>query len=135
VTEENKRLNIRFEWDKSTESLKEVDALMKSGLWAATVSRAYYGVFYLARALVFSMGLEARSHGGLVHLLSANLVRAGKFPADLVRIFSRMQRQREDADYQTALTFDESTAIEARESFIKFRTAVEEYLVKEGFFP
>jgi uncharacterized protein (UPF0332 family) len=107
VTDENCRLNIQFEWEKAGESLVEVEALVERNLWAAAISMAYYGMFHMARALLFSLGLEARSHSGLVHLLNAHLVRAGEFPREMAHTLSRLQRLREDADYQApcALTW------------------------------
>jgi uncharacterized protein (UPF0332 family) len=75
VTNENCRLNVKFEWEKAQQSLLEVEALMERSLWAAAISRAYYGIFHMARALMFSKGLEARSPSGLIHMFNVHLVR------------------------------------------------------------
>lgn len=91
MTEENCRLNVHFEWEKADESLLEIKALMEKDLWAAAISRAYYGIFHLARALLFGFGLEAKSHSGMVHLLSAHLVRNCLFSAEMIRAFSNLQ--------------------------------------------
>lgn len=133
MTGENRRLNVQFEWEKAEESRQEIEALTERQLWAAAISRAYYGVFHLARALLFTLGLEARSHGGLVHLISAHLVRSGDFPPEMVHIFSRLQRLREDADYQTAMRFDEDTAKEALQYFLDFQAKTESFLRTKGF--
>ena len=135
MTGENCRLNVLLELEKAEVSLQEVEVLMERSLWDAAISRAYYGIFHLARALLFSMGLEARSHGGVIHLLSMHLVRTGAFPGEMVRALSRMQKLREDADYQTTLHFDQEAAEESKNTFTRFKNTAESYLIKEGFFP
>jgi len=106
---------------------------MERGLWAASLSRAYYGMFHMARALLFSHGLEARSHSGLIHLLNAHMVRTGEFPREMAHTLSRLQRLREDADYQTAMRFDDEMAREARQSLLAFHSEAESFLRHKGF--
>lgn len=65
--------------------------------------------------------------------MSAHLVRSSEFPAEMVRAFSRMQRLREDADYQTAMRFDEGTANEAIRTFLAFRKETELFLGKRKY--
>jgi uncharacterized protein (UPF0332 family) len=135
MTEDNCRLNVQFEWEKADESLLEVNALLEKKLWAAAISRAYYGIFHLGRALLFASGLEARSHGGMVHLLSAHLARNNEFSTEMIRAFSRLQRLREDADYQAAMRFEEETAEEALRTFLAFREETESFLRSKGMLP
>lgn len=135
MTEENRRLNVQFEYEKAEVSVREVHVLIEQDLWAAAVSRAYYGMFHLARALLFALGMEVRSHSGIIHLLSAHLVRTGAFPAEMIRAFSRMQRLREDADYQTAMRFDQETAQEARLALLAFRKETATFLREKGYLP
>ncbi len=82
---------------------------------------------------MFSEGHEAKTHAGVNHLLSLHFVRAGHLPASLVREFSQMEQSREDADYQSAMVFDEAAAQEARDRALRLRDAVEEYLRPRGF--
>ncbi len=133
MTEENRRLNVRFEWEKAAAALMAVEALLEKSLWADAISRAYYGMFHLVRALLFSQGLEAKSHSGMIHLLSVHLVRTGDFPADMVKAFSHMQRLREDADYQSAMSFDNDTAEEAKQTYLEFRMETESFLRAKGY--
>ncbi|MHC9543536.1 MAG: HEPN domain-containing protein [Vulcanimicrobiota bacterium] len=135
MTEENRRLNVQFEYEKADVSVREVEVLIEQSLWAAAVSRAYYGMFHLARALLFALGMEAKSHSGMVHLLSAHLVRTEAFPPEMIRAFSRMQRLREDADYQTAMRFDQETAQEARLTLLAFRKETVTFLQEKGYIP
>ena len=69
------------------------------------MSRAYYGVFHAARALLFLLGIEARSHKAIVSLIGEHYVRSGRLTAAMGRLVSRLQRDREDADYAEGAVF------------------------------
>jgi len=79
------------------------------------------------------MAVEAESHSGMIYLLSVHLVRTGDFPADMVKAFSHMQRLREDADYQSAMSFDNDTAEEAKQTYLEFRMETESFLRAKGY--
>lgn len=135
MTEETRRENVRVEWEHATIAMGEVRKLMEGGFWAAAVSRAYYAAFYAARALLFASGLEARSHSGVINLLSLHFVRPGTLPAELVRAFSAMQSAREQADYQSAMVFDEQAARESLATAARFQEQVAQRLRADGFLP
>lgn len=132
MTEKNRRENVSLELEAAERCATEATTLRSAGLWSGAVSRAYYAMFHLGRALLFSLEMEARTHAGMVHLLSLHLVRPGQFPAQQVRSFSQMQRLREDADYQTAVLFDEAAARLAEEQVNAFRQATLECLRARG---
>jgi uncharacterized protein (UPF0332 family) len=113
VTDENRRANAAAELGRARECLREARALRDAGLAYGACSRAYYGVFHAARALLFDVGLETRSHRGLVGLLGEHFVRTGVLTPGAGRLVSRMQRDREDADYETGAVFTEHEAAQA----------------------
>jgi uncharacterized protein (UPF0332 family) len=110
VTDENRRRNIGDELKRADESMRAAEALLGLGLHADSVSRSYYAVLHLVRALLLSLGLEARSHSGIVHLFHAELVRPGLFPPTHNRALAALQRSREFADYDAAVTFSQADA-------------------------
>jgi uncharacterized protein len=105
VTGENRRRNAADELGRADTCLKEARALHEASLPYGAASRAYYAVFHAARALLFSAGVEATTHKGTVALLGQHFVRAGLLSAGMGRLVSRMQRDREDADYSTGAVF------------------------------
>jgi uncharacterized protein (UPF0332 family) len=135
VTDENRLRNVQLEMEKAEEARRDVEWLLQGGRWSAAASKAYYGMFYLARALVYCLGMEARTHEGLVHLISLHLVRPGHFPASMVREFSIMQALRETADYRSAVVVTEEDAREAHQALSTFRAAAEECLRERGCLP
>ena len=65
----------------------------------SSVSRAYYAMFTLARALLVQGGEDPKTHRG-VHVLFSDLyVRGGTVPEALGADFRLAWRHREEADY------------------------------------
>lgn len=105
MTAENRRRNALDELARADMCLREARQLQSAALPYGAASRAYYGVFHAARALLFSIGLEASSHKGVVSTVGEHFVRPGRLSAHMGRLVSRMQRDREDADYATGAVF------------------------------
>jgi uncharacterized protein (UPF0332 family) len=110
VTGENRRQNALDELARADTCLREARALQDAALPYGAASRAYYAVFHAASALLFSVGLEARTHKGVVSLLGEHFVRPARLSPRMGRLVSRMQRDREDADYAPGAVF---TSVEA----------------------
>lgn len=121
MTEPNRKDNAATELVRAHECLREARLLLQDGLPYGATSRAYYAIFHAARALLFWAGLETRSHRGLVRLIGAHFVKPGLLRPELGRLVSRVQRDREDADYETGAVFttdEASEAVEAAERFL-----------------
>jgi len=114
VTSENRARNATAELERAGECLEEVRTLRSRGHpYGAAASRAYYAVFHGARALLVSVGLEARSHRGVIALVGRQFVQTGRLSSDQGRILSRLQRDREDADYLMGALFTDLEAADA----------------------
>jgi uncharacterized protein len=133
VTGENRRKNLADEVARAGQAMRAAEALHALGLHADAVSRAYYAVFHLLRALLLSRGVEPKTHGGAIHLFNTELVRAGLFPSSHNRLLGGLQRARELADYDAAVEFSgEDAAAEIKEAQ-SFRDAALAHLAKEGW--
>jgi uncharacterized protein len=133
VTGENRRTNLADEVARAHQAMRSAEALHGMALHADAVSRAYYAVFHLLRALLLSRGVEPKTHAGAIHLFNTELVRAGLFPSSHNRLLGGLQRARELADYDAAVAFSaEDAAAEIGEAR-SFRDAALEFLAKEGW--
>ncbi|MCC6523583.1 MAG: HEPN domain-containing protein [Polyangiaceae bacterium] len=110
MTEDNRRQNLAAELRKGEQSLRAAQALLGLGLWDDAVSRAYYAALHFVRAVLFSAGLEPKSHAGAHNLLYMSFVRPGLLSQDLASRFAALQKYREQADYAAELSLDEAGA-------------------------
>lgn len=64
--------------------------------------------------------VEPKTHAGAIHLLNVEFIRPGLLPSSFNRLFAGLQRSRELADYDAAVTFsreDAQAEIDAARSF------------------
>jgi uncharacterized protein (UPF0332 family) len=133
VTSENRRKNIESEVRRGDEALKSAQLLLAAGQLADAVSRAYYAAFHFARGLLFMLGEEARTHGGVERLLQRDLVRTGRLDPDKARLLSRLLQFRLEADYTAEYVFTERGVAEDVEAATQFVAEARRLLVAEGW--
>ena len=109
MNEANRIANARAEIEASEEALSAAEALLGSGLLRSAVSRLYYGMLHLVRALVVSRGFDPRTHEGVETLFALHFVRPGVVDLRFGKAFAHLQKFREQADYGPilALTSEE----------------------------
>jgi uncharacterized protein (UPF0332 family) len=103
VNEANRIANARAEIEASDEALSAAESLLGDGLLRSAVSRLYYGMFHLVRALVVSRGFDPRSHEGVETLFGLHLVRTGVVDVRYSKLLAHLQKFREQADYGPVL--------------------------------
>jgi uncharacterized protein (UPF0332 family) len=120
MTSENRKSNIEDELRRARQCIAAAEALLAAGLPSDAISRSYYAVFHVLRALLFSKGVESKSHHGALHLFNTEIVREGLMPSSHNRLLSGLQRARELADYDAAVVFsidDARAELEAAKLF------------------
>ena len=125
MTGENRHRNAGAELERARACLAEAGTLRDAGLPYGAASRAYYAVFHGAQALLYSAGIEARTHRGVIGLIGDHFVKPGALTPETGRMLSRMQRDREDADYVTGAVFTVAEAEEMVAAAESFLAAVE----------
>lgn len=102
----------RYDIDRARKSLTDGDFK-----WATV--QAYYAMFHVARALLYSRGYREKSHRALLLAVKELFVKQGELEEKFTRSFEDAMDLREEADY--GLEFSESGAervIEDAEDFV-----------------
>lgn len=99
MNETNRVANARAEIEASEEALLAAAALLEGGLLRSAVSRLYYGMLHLVRALVLSRGFDPRTHEGVETLFALHFVRPGLVDLRFGNAFAHLQKFCEQADY------------------------------------
>mgnify|MGYP001577900542 CR=1 FL=1 len=105
MTQRNQKANVAEELRRAAESLAAADLLAANDYHKDAVSRLYYFVFHTVKALLFSKGLEPKTHEGVDRLLSLHFVKKGLIKPGLAHTFARLMKYREEADYNPSYTF------------------------------
>ena len=83
-------------------AMRRLDAARRAldGDPATALSAAYYAMLYAARAALSERDTYAKTHSGTWHEFRQTFVETGQFDAELAAEAQRLQREREDADYE-----------------------------------
>ena len=134
MNESNKKKNIELEITQGDEALKETKVLFDKGLYKGAISRSYYFLFHYVKALLYTLGLEPKTHEGISHLLNLHFIKEGKIEGRFGKLFSRLQKYREQSDYDPAVIFTKEEVDEELKQAEKFSRVIKEHLKREGYF-
>jgi uncharacterized protein (UPF0332 family) len=135
VNDQNKRTNAVLEIEHGEEALKEARVLLDSGLFRGAMSRTYYGAFHHVKALLFTIGLEAKTHEGASHLFNLHFVRPGLIDVKYARLVSRLQKYREQSDYDPAAVFTKEDVETEFQNTLEFSRTIKASLQDNGLLP
>lgn len=133
MTGENRKRNISIEVERGDGALRAAQVLLDAGEHADAVSRAYYGAFHYARALLLTEGIEVRRHGSLDRLVQRDFVRGGRLDPEIGADLTRLQALRQSADYSAEHVFTEHTARDSVAMARRFVSAVTSLLEVTGW--
>lgn len=111
---------VRRRLQSARDRLAAAETLLDGGHVPDAISRAYYGVFEAARALLLVEDVEASTHAGIGNRLGFHY-RGDIDRGDIdTRIFSRLRKEREGCDYELSEPGEERarTCLQQARSFI-----------------
>jgi uncharacterized protein (UPF0332 family) len=133
MTSDQKRANIAAELTRGESSLRSAELLLAGGQYADAVSRAYYAAFHHARALILTLGAEAKTHTGVERLLQRDFVHGGALSPEVASLLSKLMTFRQNADYMAEYVFTETMAHEQVEGARTFVSATRVCLETGGW--
>jgi uncharacterized protein (UPF0332 family) len=92
--EEHIRAYARLRLEYAREELETARDNIVHGHFRAAISRAYYAVFYMASAALFSQSVQRTKHSGVESAFSKFLVKPGYIEPEFSRLYQRARRQR-----------------------------------------
>ena len=92
------------------------------------VPRAYYAMFYLAQAMLLTLGLEFRQHRAVIAAFAQHFVRSARFEAAHLRALRVAFERRQVADYDDEAVVSNREAEEILQQAEAFVHAAEVYL-------
>lgn len=92
--------------DKAERSFQAAELLLAAGSPDFAASRAYYGCFYIASALLESKGLQFTRHAQVVSQYGLHFARTNELDQRYHQILIRAFRIRQLADYQIEVSVD-----------------------------
>ena len=106
----NQKSELRMK--KAHESLAAAELLLKNSYVDIAASRGYYAMFYAAEALLYTRGLEFRSHKAVIGNFGREFAKTGDIDPSLHRHLIEAERVRHAGDYGQGPLVTEQEAAE-----------------------
>ena len=107
---------------KADESLAAAELLLKEASCGFAASRAYYGMFYAAEALLLSKGLAFSKHSAVLAAFGREFAKTGLLDSRWYQAFQEAFQVRQVGDYEPLEQVSETTAqriIEEARGFVQ----------------
>lgn len=99
MTEGNRLANAADEWRLSRNFLEASRHLAAGTMYDRATAQIYFALLHAVRALLFTQGVEPRSHRGARHLLNIHFVVPERLAHEHLALLQELQDEREAADY------------------------------------
>lgn len=90
-------------------------------------------MYHAARAVLLTRGLDPKSHHGVNTLLGMHFFQKGELAPKYARVYAKLQRLRELAEYDRGFVVTKEDAEEDFNTAQDFCEAMKEYMRKVGF--
>lgn len=114
--------------EKADRSFDTAEAILKLGSPDFAASRAYYGCFYVAEALLLSRGQKLSSHGQVISQYGFIFARTDELDRRFHQLLVRAFKIRQFADYQVEVPVEEEEAVYLIQGGREFLQAASDYL-------
>ena len=128
MNKEIRKERIEAEIDRAKEALTAAKNLLEDGLFADSISRAYYAIFHAARAVLLTKEIDTDTHSGAISMFGLHFVKTGLIEERFGRIFNEAKDARELGDYIVTKEFTKEETDKRVKQAIEFLQRVEGYL-------
>lgn len=85
--------------EQAKTSLRGAEVMLNAGFPGFAAARAYYAMFYLAKALLLEEGLTHSKHSAVIAAFGQRIVKTGRVPPEYQQYLVGAQDSRLTADY------------------------------------
>lgn len=109
-------------------TLEEAKVLLEANKIRGALSRAYYAMFDASRALLYSKGVETKTHKGVIALLGEHFVRTKELDVWFSKTIKNAFNLRQEGDYEVEVNFGKEAVEETVKDAEKFVKSVKDFL-------
>ena len=119
---------IRALLEKAGNRLEVAISLFENGYYGDAVSRAYYCMFFAAKALLLAKNISVKTHRGLIRKFGLEFVNKDLIEAYYGRALRIAEELREEADYSISRKISEEEAKSVIDDAVMFLNRIEEIM-------
>ncbi len=118
--------------EKARSKLESAEYLFRGGFFEDASGRAYYSMYFAARALLSTQEIYPKTHSGLITRFGLEFVKEGYVEEIYGRSISQARNIRESADYGIDVSVSKEEAADVIKSARKFLHKIEEVIEELG---
>jgi len=109
-------------------------SLLEDRFCTDAVSRAYYSMLHVARAILLTKEIEPTSHEGLLTMFSLHFIKEGLIEDEFGKLLKRAKDEREEGDYEVTVSFSREEAEKRISEAESFADRIKRYLMENGYY-
>ena len=122
---------MTLELERVTKTMIEMEVQRQNGLWGMVANRLYYALFHAVSALLIFDHHEVGTHRGAVNKFSLFYVKEGIFSLAEGKLYSQLQRLREDGDYNCSIDVDQMDVEDKIEPTRQLIDKIKQYIAEK----
>ena len=99
LSDEERRILVNLEIEKAYRFYRQALMMQSAEEWDGMANRLYYALFHAVAALLIFNHRQVNTHKGSHALFNQYFVKTGILPKSYGSMYSRMERMREESDY------------------------------------
>lgn len=100
---------VAYRIERACKTLGTAKLIAESGDWNAVANRLYYACFYAVLALLARNDMDTYTHKGVKVMLSQHFIKSGLVDVVWGKLYQKLFDNRNEADYEDFIDFDEET--------------------------
>ena len=129
---EDRKVLVILELEKSDKTLAEMEVQLQNRLWGLAANRLYYALFHAVSALLISERHEVGTHRGAVNKFSLFFVKSELFSVAEGKLYSQLQKLREDGDYNCSIDIDQADVEEKVKPTLRLIGHIKKYIAEKN---
>ena len=125
-------LEMAANLERAEASIRAAKELLTGGYYDFVASRAYYGAFYAATAVLLGEELEFSKHSGVIASIHRQFIKTGRLDKSYGKDLNWLFELRGVADYGATIHISRQDAEKAIEVAEEFLRAIERLIREEG---
>jgi hypothetical protein len=114
--------------ERSRESIRAAEIMLENEMFAISMNRVYYSMFYAVQALLVLYKVSFSKHGQVKGYFNRELIKTGIFSVDMGKLYNKVFEYRQKFDYVDFAVPDRDMVSEYIEKAREFHAKINEYI-------
>jgi hypothetical protein len=114
--------------ERSRESIRAAEIMLENEMFAISMNRVYYSMFYAIQALLVLHKVSFSKHGQVKGYFNRELIKTGIFSMDMGKLYNKVFEYRQKFDYVDFAVPDRDMVSEYIEKARGFHAKINEYI-------